>query len=48
MDAMSYDEWCAYKERFFRELPLWYRDAVQRRRRYHAYLSALADCGTAD
>ena len=46
MSAMTYTEWCDYKQRILGNPPAWFADADERRSRYDAYAEAAQSCST--
>jgi len=46
MSAMTYTEWCNYKQRILGNPPAWFADADERRSRYDAYAEAAQSCST--
>ncbi len=46
MSAMTYTEWCDYKQRILGDPPAWFADADERRSRYEAYAEAAQSCST--
>ena len=46
MSAMTFTEWCDYKQRILGNPPAWFADADERRSRYDAYAEAALSCST--